>query len=68
MRRLCALLLMMSLLCGLFPTAYAAETGQGEDWKLEAQSIELFKELHSITPEIAYDGTVSYINHDDYPA
>lgn len=66
MKRLCAMLLMLSLVCGMIPVVHAAETDSA--WEIQINSIELFEELHSVTTEIAYDGTISYVNHDDYPS
>lgn len=65
MKRLCAVFLVLSLVFSTIPVVYA--TNNEQTWEINISSIELFDELHSVTTEIAYDGTVSYINHDDYP-
>ena len=65
MRCLCAVLLVLSFVFGIIPSVGAVKAES--EWEIQIQSIELFDELHSVTTEIAYDGTVSYVNHDDYP-
>lgn len=66
MKRIFSLFLVFCMIFSFVPFSYAANVEQ--KWKIEIKSIKLVDELHTTTPEIAYDGTISNINYDNYPS